>query len=145
MLNERSRSITRVARHFNVSAAFKSIRGFARENKSAGGLSYGKRIEVCAFKKHVTRGGRYLTLGSAHYSCDRNCAAPVGNHQDRRVQLTFNAVQGDDLFIQVCAADDDLLALKHVRIERVQGLTKLEHDVIRDVRHVIDGTDTETL
>ena len=144
-LNQRSRAIARKARHFDIGTPFEPVGRLGSQTQRARRLSYGERIEICAFEKHILRRRRDFCFRPAHDTGNRNGAFSISDYKHGWIQLTFDLIQRRHLFIQIRAPHNDLLARECVRIECMQRLAKSEHDVVRHVSDIIYRPDPEQL
>ena len=55
-------------------------------------------------------------------------------------QFGFRAVQRDDFFSVRRTANDDFVSCKRRQIKRMQRVAIFQHDEVRDIDHVVDGT-----
>ena len=123
--NQGSCPITRKAGHLDVCAALKTIRSLCSHAESSRSLADGVGAEVRAFEKNIRGRSRDFGFAAAHDAGKSDSLLSVRNDEDRRVKLALNAVQSCQLFVQPGAADDDLTALKLVRIEGMQRMAQV--------------------
>ena len=76
-------------------------------------------------------------------------ATPIGpvavaDQQHLGVEFAVDAVERDELFAGLRAADDDALAAHGIVVEGVQRLAGFEHHVVRDVDDVVDRPHAQT-
>ena len=77
-------------------------------------------------------------FGAAHHAADGHGVRRVGDDAHVFCERALGAVERSHLFAGPRAAHDDALLPELIEIEGVHGLAQLEHDVVRDVHHVVD-------
>ena len=76
---------------------------------------------------------------AAHHATNSDRADGVSYHAHVFRQRAFGAVERTDFFSGLRAAHHDAFFAELIEIVCVQGMAQLEHHVVRDIHHVIDG------
>jgi hypothetical protein len=97
----------RLGREIRIDPLLPAGRRVAAKAEPPGRTQHGQRIEVRRLEQDVGRLGPDLAVLAAHDSRDRNRPFRVRDHEIRRRELTFVAVEGDDLLPGVRTSDDD--------------------------------------
>ena len=125
-----------------VDAALEAVAGVAVKRESASGAADVARGEVGAFEKDVR--GAFDDAGflTTHDASDGDGACVVGNDEVFGEQRVFLAVEREDFFAFLGAADGDA-ALEFIEVESVQVLAHLHHHIVGDIDDVVDGAEAD--
>ena len=125
-----------------VDAALEAVAGVGMQRESAGGAADVARGEVGAFQKDVR--GAFDDAGflTAHDASDGDGAGVVGDDEVFGEKGVFLAVEREDLFAFLGAADGDA-ALEFIEVKGVQALAHLHHHIVGDIDDVVDGAEAD--
>jgi hypothetical protein len=126
-------------RHFRIGAAFEAIRSLRAQPQRFGSAANGNGIEPGALDQYVARAETDFGFGAAHHASDAHGARGIRYHAHLFRERAFGAIERADFFAGFRAANDDAVFLQFIESESVQGVAELEHHVIRDVHHIVDG------
>ena len=102
-----------------------------------------RRIEIGSNQAHSIRMLRVLKLNfafrAAHHAADAERVRRIADHGHVFCERPLHAIQRAQLLAGTSAAHDDAMFVQFVEIECVQCVAQLEHHVIGDVHHVVDG------
>ncbi len=127
-----------IERAVRVHAAFEAVGGIRREPEAPRGPADGLRAEIRRLEHDVRGRGVHARVLAAHEAGDDERLHRVGDHQHAAVERALLLVEGHELLAVGRAADDKFAARDLLRIEHVQRLAELEHDVVADVDQVVD-------
>ena len=122
-----------------VHTAFETTGCLRTELVSPVGASHRHGIEVGTFENDGAGLGGHLGGGTAHDSCQADRTGVVGDDEVIGIQSALDVVKGAQLLTLTCLAHDDGSG-DLVGVVGVQGLSGLEHDVIRHVDSKADRT-----
>ena len=113
-----------------VRSAFEPVRSIGVHAQAPGGLANRHRVPPRGLEQDVRGLLRDGRVEAAHDPGERNRTLGVGDHDIRRVEKTFHAVEGDEGFAPGRLADDQEPAPNLVEIEGVQGLRRVPEHVV---------------
>ena len=125
---------------FGVKTLFKTGGGVCTHTELLCGHADGATEEHRGFKDNGRGIVLDLAVCAAHNACDGNGLFAVGNDEHIGFEISFLIVERHELFFVACGSDLDVLAVKTSVVEGVHRLTVFEHDVVRDIYDIIDGT-----
>ena len=125
-------------REIRVDALLPAIRARGPERMPFGAPQDPERLEVRCLEQHLGRLVPDLALLAAHDRGERDGPVGVGDHEIRRLELPFDAVERTQALACSSAAHDDSSLRKPGAIEHVQRAAPDVHHVVRHVDDVRD-------
>ena len=101
-------------------------------------LPYEYRIETGTFEEYIGRSFGDTAFQSTEYSGNTHRFFGIAYHQVVLVQFTFDTVECCESGTCRKATDDHFISFDFIFIERVQGLSQLEKNEIRNIYHIVD-------
>ncbi len=144
-VDEESRPGRGSGREVRIDAPFEASRGLRAEPVPAGHPHDRRWVPAGRLEQHP--GGLVTDLGrfSPHGPCQAHRSGAVTDHDVLGGQSPGHAVEGDEGLAVVGAPDHEEITLHLVGVEGVEGVAELDHDVVGDVHHVVDGPDPRRL
>ena len=121
-----------------VKPLFKAAGGLRAHTERGSRAAHARAVEVRALKDDHGRVAHDLGVGAAHDAGDRDGLLLVADAEHVRREPARSAVERLDGLALARGAHDDLFAADAREVERVHGLTVLEHDVVCNVDDVVD-------
>ena len=109
----------------------------------AGLAGQGNGVEEGALQKQITRSAVDATVLAPHHASDGQGTLVIGNDQRIGTQADLLAIQQDQLLALFGHAHTNA-AIDFGKIEGMQRLAQLEHDVVGDINGGIDTADVRT-
>ena len=100
-----------------------------------------ERHELGRFEQDIDGRIGNLAFDTTHDTTQRNCSLRVGNDNHFRIKLVRAVIDCDEILFVSRRPNDDASAANVGKVERMQRLTALEHDVVRSVNDVVDRLD----
>ncbi|CRM92056.1 hypothetical protein [Pseudomonas sp. 22 E 5] len=121
-----------------VHATLVAVRCIGVQAIGTGLASDGDLVEKCAFKEHVTGGCGHTAVLATHHAGNRQGTGVVGDDQGVSTQADFLTVKQHQLLAFFGHAYADA-TVDFGKIERMQRLAQLQHDVVGDIYGSIDA------
>ena len=127
-------------RRLGVHAALEAVAGLGGHPQRPSRRPHLTRLEQRALEQHVRRPPRHLRVRAAHDAGHGHGPLRVSNREHVRRKRPLLAVQRDHRLAGTSAAHHDGCVRQLGQVEGVQRLSQLQHDVVRGVHDVVDGT-----
>ena len=137
--NEARGAAQRPLRQFRVQPLLEAQRGVRPQLERVRRPPRVDRVERRRLQQHVAGGLGHFGVRAAHHAGEPYRALRVGDHQHRRAQRVLLPVEARETLALGGGAHDDPPVVDFVQIEGVQRLPALQHYVVGDVHHVVDG------
>ena len=102
-------------------------------------------MESGRFQEYILSLFRHTGIESAKYTGDTHRLFHIANHQITVGQRTFHTIERHKLGTFRRRAYHDFITFDLIGIERVQRLSYAVQDIVRDIHHVINGTQADHL
>ncbi len=125
-----------------IDAALEAVAGIAEKTQRARGAANARGFEKCAFEKNVGGGlGDSAPLAS-HHARKGNGAVVVGDDEGSGGEFVFLSVESVEI-LAFCSSTNADVARDFGGVERVEWLAEFEKNIVRDIDHIIDRTQTD--
>src|SRR5579884_1656479 len=127
---------------FGIEPFLEATGRIGTQSQSNRGTAHIGCIEVCRLQQHRRRLVIDLADSSAHYTGNSRWPFWIGNEQHISRQLALYIVERCKLLALLSTTHDDVMLAYQIIVERVQRLTKLQHDIVGNVNDIVDGAHT---
>ncbi len=138
--NEIDRSAKRVGEAEEVSAPLESLTRLGHQTQGPPGAPGRRRIPPRHLEHDGRGAGVHLAVATAHDAGHRHRADAVRHHRHGRIERPIDAVKGEQPLPRAGQAGQEPAVAEPSAVERVERLAQLEHRVVGDVDHVVDGS-----
>ena len=126
-------------RQLRAQPLFKAQAGFGAQVQVGRRAAVVQAVKGGRFQQHTGGGRGDFAVGAAHHAADADGFVRVGDQQVVGSQDAFHAVQGGELFARRGAAHEDVTVGHGVQVKGVQRLVELQHHIVGDIHHIVDG------
>ena len=144
-LNQQSGTLHHFDRLIRIQAAFITERSIRIQTEATGCLTDPSRMESGRFQEYILSLFRHTGIESAKYTGDTHRLFHIANHQITVGQRTFHTIERHKLGTFRRRAYHDFITFDLIGIERVQRLSYAVQDIVRNIHHVINGTQADHL
>ena len=144
-LNQQSSTLHHFDRLIRIQAAFIAERSIRIQTEATGCLTDPSRMESGRFQEYILSLFRHTGIESAKYTGDTHRLFHIANHQITVGQRTFHTIERHKLGTFRRRAYHDFITFDLIGIERVQRLSYAVQDIVRNIHHVINGTQADHL
>ena len=129
--------------NIRINTSFKTERSIRIQAMTTGGLAHPGRMKISTFEEYIFGIFRRTGIQSAKHSGDTHGLFFVADHQVAFAQLAFYTVQSDKRGTFRHCLHNDFTALNLVGIEAVKRLTECMNNIVRNIHHIINGTQAD--
>ena len=122
-----------------VNATLKAETGICLQAMTTCALTNPRGVEVSTLEQHVLRGLVGSASLAAKHTGDTHWLLHVADSQVLIGKFVLLTIEGDERSAFRQGLHHHFIALHHVGIEAMQGLSVSHHDVVGDIHNVVDG------
>ena len=144
LLNEESCTFECIGGDVGIDTPLEAERGVGRKAVTFCGLTHPHGVEIGTLEEHVGGALAHTRVLATEHTCDTHRLLAVANHQVCLRQGALHTIKGTELSACGAGANNHLVTLNFVCIERVEGLAELVEHKVGNVHHVVLGVDTNS-